>query len=165
MNDVSISLVNLSWTKDANIIIGQSHFIKTVEDLAEIMAASLPGAKYGLAFNEASGPCLIRTEGNDPALIADAAGCAEATGAGHSFYLVLGPGAFPINVLDRIKACQEVCRVFCATANPVQVVVAKSEQGAGIMGVIDGFSPKGVEGEADKADRKGLLRRFGYKFC
>lgn len=165
MNDVSISLVPLSWTKDANIIIGQSHFIKTVEDLAEIMAASLPGAKYGLAFNEASGPCLVRTEGNDPALIADAVGCARATGAGHSFYLVLGPGAFPINVLDRIKACHEVCRVFCATANPVQAVVATSGQGAGIMGVIDGFSPKGVEGEAEKAERKGLLRRFGYKFC
>lgn len=165
MNEVSISLIALSWTKDANIIIGQSHFIKTVEDLAEIMATSLPGAKYGLAFNEASGPCLVRSEGNDPALIADAQACAKATGAGHSFYLVLGPGAFPINVLDRIKACHEVCRVFCATANPVQLVVAKSEQGAGIMGVIDGFSPKGVEGEADKAERKGLLRRFGYKFC
>ena len=129
--DVSFELVPLSWAEDANIIIGQSHFIKTVEDLAEIMAASVPGAKYGLAFNEASGPCLIRSEGNDPALVADAVACAKATGAGHSFYLVLGPGAYPINVLDRIKSCHEVCRIFCATANPVQAVVARSAQEIG----------------------------------
>ncbi len=163
--DAKFELVALSWSADANIIIGQSHFIKTVEDIAEIMSASIPGAKYGLAFNEASGPCLVRSEGNDAALVADAVACAQATGAGHSFYLVLGPGAYPINILDRIKNCHEVCRIFCATANPVQVVVARSAQGAGIMGVIDGSSPLGVEGDVDKADRKGLLRRFGYKFC
>ncbi|HAE22969.1 MAG TPA: adenosine monophosphate-protein transferase [Spirochaetaceae bacterium] len=163
--DATFELVALSWSADANIIIGQSHFIKTVEDIAEIMSASIPGAKYGLAFNEASGPCLVRSEGNDAALVADAIACAKATGAGHSFYLVLGPGAYPINILDRIKNCHEVCRIFCATANPVQVIVARSAQGAGIMGVIDGGSPLGVEGDEDKAERKGLLRRFGYKFC
>lgn len=163
--ELKIEAVQLEWTTDANIIIGQSHFIKTVEDLAEIMANSVPGAQYGLAFNEASGPCLVRTEGTDPALVADAVRCALATAAGHTFYLVLGPGTFPINVLDRIKACQEVCRVFCATANPVQVLVARTAQGAGIVGVVDGGSPLGVEADADKADRKAMLRRFGYKFA
>jgi uncharacterized protein len=163
--DATFELVALTWSADANIIIGQSHFIKTVEDIAEIMSASIPGAKYGLAFNEASGPCLVRSEGNDAGLVADAIACAKATGAGHSFYLVLGPGAYPINILDRIKNCHEVCRIFCATANPLQVIVARSSQGAGIMGVIDGGSPLGVEGDDDKAERKGLLRRFGYKFC
>ncbi len=162
--ETKIEAVQLAWTPDANIVVGQSHFIKTVEDIAEIMASSVPGARYGLAFNEASGPCLVRTEGNDPALIKDAEACALATGAGHTFYLVLGPGAYPINVLDRIKACQEVCRVFCATANPLQVLVARTGQGAGILGVIDGSSPAGVEGATDKADRIGMLRRFGYKF-
>jgi len=162
--ETKIEAVQLAWTPDANIVVGQSHFIKTVEDIAEIMASSVPGAAYGLAFNEASGPCLVRTEGNDPALIKDAAACALATGAGHTFYLVIGPGAYPINVLDRIKACQEVCRVFCATANPLQVIVARTGQGAGILGVIDGSSPAGVEGAADRADRIGMLRRFGYKF-
>jgi uncharacterized protein len=160
---MNIDAVRLQWSQDCNIVVGQSHFIKTVEDLAEIMAASVPGARWGLAFNEASGPCLIRTEGSDPALVADAAACARATGAGHSFYLVLGPGAYPINVLDRIKACPEVCRVFCATANPLEIVVARTDQGAAILGVVDGHSPKGLEGDADRADRKAMLRRFGYK--
>jgi len=162
--DVKTEAVALKWTEGANIIIGQSHFIKTVEDLAEIMASSVPGARYGLAFNEASGPCLVRTAGNDDGLVSDAVACAQATRAGHTFYLVLGSGVFPINVLDRIKECQEVCHVFCATANPVQVVVAVSDQGAGILGVIDGYAPKGVEGPSDKAERAGMLRRFGYKF-
>lgn len=161
----NVELVPLTWATDANIIIGQAHFIKTVEDLAEIMATTVPGAKYGLAFNEASGPCLVRSEGNDSALIDDAARCALATGAGHTFYIVLGPGAYPINVLDRIKACQEVCRVFCATANPLQVLVARSDQGAGIVGVIDGFSPKGREDIHGANERKTMLRRFGYKFA
>ncbi len=161
---MQIDTVQLVWKKDANIIIGQSHFIKTVEDIAEIMASTNPGIKYGLAFNEASGPCLVRTEGNDPELIKDAEACALKIGAGHTFYLILGSGGYPINVLDRIKMCQEVCRIFCATANPVQVIVARTEQGAGILGVIDGNSPKGVEQENDKADRKAMLRRFGYKF-
>ncbi|MDP3177959.1 MAG: adenosine-specific kinase [Spirochaetaceae bacterium] len=160
---MTIETIRLSWSEDCNIIVGQSHFIKTVEDIAEIMAGSVPGAKWGLAFNEASGPCLIRTEGSDPKLVSDAAACATAAGAGHSFFLVIGPGAYPINVLDRIKACPEVCRIFCATANPLELVVARTEQGAGIMGVVDGGSPKGLEGEADKADRKAMLRRFGYK--
>ncbi len=161
---MTIDSVRLRWSEGCNIIVGQSHFIKTVEDLAEIMASSVPGAKWGLAFNEASGVCLVRTEGNDPALVKDAAACAQASGAGHSFYLVIGPGAYPINVLDRIKSCPEVCRVFCATANPLELIVARTEQGAGILGVVDGSSPKGIEGPADKADRLGLLRKFGYKF-
>jgi len=128
------------------------------------MAGSVPGAKYGLAFNEASGPCLVRSAGNDQALVDGAIACALAVGAGHSFYLVLGAGAYPINVLDRVKACPEVCRVFCATANPLQIIRAKTDQGAGILGVVDGSSPLGVEDNADKADRKAMLRRFGYKF-
>jgi uncharacterized protein len=158
-----IDAVSLSWKDGANIIIGQSHFIKTAEDLAEIMNGSVPGAKFGLAFCEASGPCLVRTEGNDPDLVADAVRCAHAVGAGHSFFLVM-QNAYPINVLNQVKSCQEVCRIFCATANPVQVLVAATDQGKGILGVIDGFSPKGVEGESDRADRRAMLRKFGYKF-
>ena len=161
---MELDIVQLSIPEGCNIVVGQSHFIKTAEDIAEIMANSVPGAKYGLAFNEASGVCLVRTEGSDAALVESAAACALAVGAGHTFYLVLGPGAYPINVLDRIKACPEVCRIFCATANPLQVVRARSGQGAGILGVIDGSSPLGVESDADKADRRALLRRFGYKF-
>ncbi len=153
----------LSWQEGANIIVGQSHFIKTAEDIAEIMSSSVPGAKYGLAFCEASGPCLIRTEGNDRG-----AGCrrrprAQAVGAGHSFFLVL-KNAYPINVLNQIKSCQEVCRIFCATANPLQLLVGGTDQGSGILGVIDGFSPKGVEKDRDKAERRSMLRKFGYKF-
>ena len=163
--NTAIEAVSLDYGEGKNnIILGQSHFIKTVEDLGEILAA-VPGAKWGLAFNEASGPCLIRTEGNDPALVETAAVCAKSVGAGHTFYLILGPGSFPIHALDRIKACPEVCRIFCATGNPLQVLVARTPQGAGIVGVVDGASPKGVEGEADKADRKAMLRRFGYKFA
>jgi uncharacterized protein len=161
---MNIETVRLEWSQDCNIIVGQTHFIKTVEDLSEIMATSVSGAHWGLAFNEASGPCLIRTEGSDPSLVADAVSCARSVGAGHSFYLVLGPGLYPINVLDRIKACPEVCRIFCATANPLEIVVARTDQGAAILGVVDGYSPKGVEGDSDKADRKAMLRRFGYKF-
>lgn len=161
---MELDIVQLSIPEDCNIVVGQSHFIKTAEDIAEIMANSVPGAKYGLAFNEASGVCLVRTEGSDPALVESAAACALAVGAGHTFYLLLGPGSYPINVLDRIKACPEVCRIFCATANPLQIVRARSGQGAGILGVIDGSSPLGVESDADKADRRALLRRFGYKF-
>jgi adenosine/AMP kinase len=161
--EAAVGVVPLSFQEGANIIVGQSHFIKTVEDLAEIVSGTVPGAKYGLAFCEASGPCLVRTEGNDPALVADAVRCAEAVGAGHTFFLVL-KNAFPINVLTPIKACPEVCRIFCATANPVQVLVAATEQGKGILGVIDGSSPKGIEGDEDKADRRAMLRKFGYKF-
>jgi hypothetical protein len=161
--DAKISVVALSWQTGANIVVGQSHFIKTVEDLAEIMSSSVPGARFGLAFCEASGPCLIRTEGNDESLVADAVRCAEAVAAGHTFFLVM-KNAFPINVLPQIKLCQEVCRIFCATANPVQVLVGSTEQGNGILGVIDGSPPRGVEGESDKVDRRSMLRKFGYKF-
>jgi hypothetical protein len=161
--EAKIEVVPLKWTENANIIVGQTHFIKSAEDIAEIMNGAVPGAKYGLAFCEASGPCLIRTEGSDPALVADAVRCAQDVAAGHTFFLVLG-NVFPINVLNQIKACPEVCRIFCATGNPVQVLVAGTAQGRGIMGVIDGSSPRGVEGDADKADRRAMLRRFGYKF-
>ena len=161
--DAKISVVPLKWQEGATIVGGQTHFIKTAEDIAEIMASAAPGAKYGLAFSEASGPCLIRTEGNDDALVADAVRCAQAVAAGHTFYLVM-KDAFPISVLNQIKGCQEVCRVFCATANPLQVLVAGTEQGRGVIGVIDGSSPKGVEGEKDRADRRSMLRKFGYKF-
>ena len=161
--EVTLRAVPLSFSEGANIIVGQSHFIKTAEDIAEIMVSSVPGVKFGLAFSEASGPCLIRTEGNDEELVADAVRAAQAVAAGHAFYLVM-KNAFPINVLTQIKACQEVARIFCATANPLQVLVAATPQGNGIVGVVDGSPPKGVESEKDKADRRAMLRRFGYKF-
>ena len=160
---MELSCINLKWSDNCNIIIGQSHFIKTVEDIAEIVISAVPGIKYGLAFCEASGPCLIRTEGNDPQLIKDASACAEKVGAGHTFYLVIKE-AFPINILNQVKACQEVANIFCATANPLQIVVAKSEQGGGIVGIIDGNAPKGIETGEDKRARKEMLRKFGYKF-
>ena len=161
--DAAISVVPLSFQDGANIIVGQSHFIKTVEDVAEIVSSTVPGARYGLAFCEASGPCLVRTEGNDPTLVADAVRCAETVAAGHSFFLVL-KNAFQINILTQLKSCPEVCRIFCATANPLQVLVAATAQGRGILGVIDGNSPMGVESDEDKADRRAMLRKFGYKF-
>ncbi|MBU0934284.1 MAG: adenosine-specific kinase [Spirochaetes bacterium] len=161
---MNLDLVRLQWTEDANIIVGQSHFIKTVEDISEIIANTVPGAKYGLAFNEASGPCLVRIFGTDPQLVADAKNCALASGAGHTFYLVLGEGIYPINVLDRIKNCPEVCHIFCATANPLQLIIARSDQGAGILGVIDGESPKGVENSEETSARLAFLRKIGYKF-
>lgn len=160
---LEIQAVPLSWEEGCNIIVGQSHFIKTAEDLAEIMNTSVPGAEYGLAFCEASGPCLIRTEGNDPRLVEQAARCASQVGAGHSFYLIMRK-AYPINVLNQIKACQEVARLFCATANPLQVLVVETDQGRGIAGVVDGLPPKGVEGEKDRDARREMLRRFGYKY-
>ena len=144
------------------VIIGQSHFIKTVEDLYEIMVTGVPGAAFGLAFNEASGACLVRAEGNDEGLRAAAIDSALALGSGHTFVLYLR-NAYPINVLNRIKDCPEVCRIFCATANALQAVVAESEQGRGIVGVIDGSSPKGVEQDADREWRVGFLRKIGYK--
>jgi len=161
---MTIDTVKLDFPTNCNIIIGQSHFIKTVEDIAEIMMNSVPGVKFGLAFCEASGPCLVRTEGTDPYLVEIAQKMAMAVRAGHSFYLVIGPGAYPLNVLDRIKANPETCRIFCATANPVEVVRALTDQGAAIIGVVDGFSPKGVESAEDKIARKAMLREFGYKF-
>jgi uncharacterized protein len=161
--EAKVIVVPLAWKEGANMIVGQSHFIKTVEDIPEIVCASVPGVKYGLAFCEASDPCLVRTEGNDPDLVADAVRCAQAVAAGHTFFLILG-NAYPINVLTAVKACPEVCRVFCATANPLQILVAGTDQGRGIVGVVDGSSPKGVESDADKAARKAMLRKFGYKF-
>jgi uncharacterized protein len=159
---MELTAVPLVFPSDCNIVVGQSHFIKTVEDVAEIVVTTVPGAKFGLAFCEASGPCLVRTEGNDPELVEVATKQAQAVGAGHTFFLVLR-GAYPINVLPAIKQCQEVCHVFCATANPVQVLVAATGQGRGIAGVVDGASPQGVEGEPEKAARRELLRKIGYK--
>ncbi len=157
-----VQSVGLSWEEGANIIVGQSHFIKTAEDLAEIISGAVPGAEFGLAFCEASGPCLIRTEGNDEKLVAQAVECARQVGAGHSFFLLLRK-AFPINVLNQLKACQEVAQIFCATSNPLQVLVVQTDQGRGIVGVVDGYSPKGLEGAKDKKERRELLRKFGYK--
>ena len=160
---MEVEAVELSWSEGCNIIVGQSHFIKTVEDIGEILISSVPGIEYGLAFCEASGPCLIRTAGNSSDLVNDAVRCAEAVAAGHTFYLVI-KNAFPINVLNQIKSCQEVCRIFCATANPLQILRAGSSGGYGIVGVIDGSAPKGVESEKDREERKALLRKFSYKF-
>ena len=162
MIDTKIKVVPLEFSDECNIIVGQSHFIKTVEDIAEIMVGYVPNAEYGFAFNEASGPCLVRTAGNNEKLIKEAEQCALTVKAGHSFYLIL-KNCFPINVLNQIKNCQEVCRIFCATANPVQILAAETKQGIGIVGVIDGSSPKGVEKEADKKERHKLLRTFSYK--
>ena len=161
--NLNIDAVQLIWEEGCNIIVGQSHFIKSAEDIPEIVVTTVPGIKYGFAFCEASGPCLIRTEGNDEVLVKQARECARSVGAGHTFYLIIRD-AFPINLLNGIKACQEVATIFAATANPLQVVVAESSQGRGIMGVIDGSSPAGVEGEAEKRERKEFLRKIGYKF-
>ena len=154
--------VRVNIPDGANIILGQTHFIKTAEDLYEILAGASPFMKFGVAFTEASGPCLIRHEGNDRALTDAAVGILQSIGAGHVFAILLRD-AFPINVLNAVKMCPEVCRIYCATANPLEVVVAETEQGRGIMGVVDGSSPKGVENDSDKAARKNLLRQFGYK--
>jgi hypothetical protein len=152
----------MDFPSDANIVIGQSHFIKTVEDIYEAVVSTVPQAKFGLAFNESSGPCLTRSEGNDDALRSAAVGNAQAIAAGHIFVLILRE-AFPINVLNALRQVPEVCNIFCATANPVEVVVARSEQGGGIMGVIDGCAPKGVEGPDDVKARQSFLRKIGYK--
>jgi hypothetical protein len=159
----SITLLPIQKPDEINFILGQSHFIKTVEDIHEALVTGVPGIKFGLAFCEASGKCLVRWSGNDQEMIELAQVNAQAIGAGHSFILFLGNGFYPLNVLNTLKGVPEVCRIFCATANPVQVVVAESEQGRGILGVIDGFSPKGVEGDEDIAWRKGFLRMIGYK--
>jgi hypothetical protein len=159
---MQLSAVPLAFPSDCNVVVGQSHFIKTVEDIAEIVVTTVPGAKFGLAFCEASGPCLVRTEGNDAELVEVATQQATQVGAGHVFFLVLRD-AYPINVLPAIKQCAEVCRVFCATANPVQILVAETEQGRGVVGVVDGSPPQGVEGEAEKATRREFLRKIGYK--
>ena len=153
--------VKLETPEGANVILGHTHFIKTIEDLYEILVTTVPGAKFGIAFCEASGPCLIRTAGNDEALRAVAVRNAQAVGAGHSFVIILA-NAYPINILNAVKQCQEVCTIHCATANPVEVILAVTAQGRGVMGVVDGLPPKGVEGPEDVAARKGFLRKMGY---
>lgn len=159
---LEIKAVPMEFPTDANLIVGQSHFIKTVEDLYEAMSTTAPQAKFGLAFNESSGACLTRSEGNDQKLRDCAVRNAQALGAGHTFVLVM-QNAYPINVLNAIRNIPEVCSIFCATANLVQVIVAQSEQGRGVLGVIDGSSPKGVEADSDIAWRHDLLRKIGYK--
>ncbi len=155
--------VKIHTPEGANVILGQSHFIKTVEDLYEILVSSVPGGKFGIAFCESSGPCLIRSAGNDEALRHAAIRNAQAVAAGHFFVLILQE-AYPINVLNAVKQCPEVCNIYCASANPIEVVVAVTEQGRGVTGVVDGLPPIGVEAESDVADRKAFLRKIGYKF-
>jgi uncharacterized protein len=160
---MELQIVTIDKPDNLNFILGQTHFIKSVEDLHEALAGAVPGLRFGLAFCEASGACLVRSSGTDEALIALAQKNALAIAAGHSFIILLGEGFYPINVLNAVKMVPEVCRVYCATANPTQVVVAVSEQGRGIMGVIDGFPPKGVEDAQAISWRKNLLRAIGYK--
>ncbi len=159
---MELKLVPLELPQDGNLILGQTHFIKSVEDIYEAMVNTVPQVRFGVAFNEASGPCLTRVDGNDDELKALAARNAGALAAGHIFVVVMRQG-YPINVLGRIKDVPEVCSIFCATANPVQAVVAESEQGRGVLGVIDGFPPKGVETAEDVEVRRGFLRKIGYK--
>lgn len=159
---MELKAIRLEIPDNANVILGQSHFIKTVEDLYEAIVNTVPQMKFGIAFNEASGACLTRVDGNDPELQANATRNAQALAAGHVFVIALRDG-YPINVLGRIRELPEVCTIFCATANPVEVIVAETEQGRGVLGVIDGSSPKGVESETDAAWRHGLLRKIGYK--
>ncbi|MGB3612678.1 MAG: adenosine-specific kinase [Elainellaceae cyanobacterium] len=159
---IEFDLINLKTPSETNLILGQSHFIKTVEDLYETLVSASAQIQFGLAFCEASGPCLVRAAGNDRALQAAAVKNAEAIAAGHSF-IILMQRVFPVNVLNAVKQCPEVCRIYCATANPVQVITAKSDQGRGILGVIDGASPKGVEGPEEVAERQKFLRQIGYK--
>jgi adenosine/AMP kinase len=154
--------VKIDAPADTNLVLGQTHFIKSAEDLYEALIGSAPGIKFGLAFCEASGKCLVRSEGNDEELKKAAQDNALALGCGHSF-LVFMRNAYPINILNAIKNLQEVCSIYCATANPVEVIIAKTEQGRGILGVVDGESPKGIEGTKDVQDRKAFLRTIGYK--
>ncbi|MDD5094428.1 MAG: adenosine-specific kinase [Dehalococcoidia bacterium] len=160
---MELKLIAIEKPEDLNFILGQTHFIKSVEDIHEALVQAVPGIKFGLAFCEASGPTLVRTSGTDPQLVNMAGKNALAIGAGHSFIIMLGAGYFPLNVLNSIKMVPEVCRIFCATANPTQVVIAQSEQGRGILGVIDGFSAKSIETPADVTHRKEFLRKIGYK--
>jgi len=154
--------VRLSIPEGANAILGQSHFIKTAEDLFEVVVNTVPGAKFAVAFNEASGPCLTRVESNDDELRAAAISNAQVVGAGH-FFVLLVRNAYPINLLSRVRDCFEVCTIFCATANPLEVIVAKTEQGRGVMGVVDGSSPKAVEGPGDAKARREFVRKIGYR--
>jgi adenosine/AMP kinase len=160
---MELKTVKIEKPEEINFILGQSHFIKTVEDIHEAMVQSVPGIKFGLAFCESSGAMLVRWSGTDSAMIELAKRNALALSAGHCFILFLGSGYFPVNVLNTLKAVPEVCRIFCATANPVEVIIAETDQGRGILGVIDGGKSQGVEGEDDIRWRKELLRKIGYK--
>jgi len=164
---LELKIVPIEKPEPINFILGQTHFIKSVEDLHEALVTAVPGIKFGLAFCEASGKALIRWSGTDEAMIALARANAQAIGAGHSFIIFLGEGFYPINVLNAVKAVPEVVHVYCATANPTQVIIAdvvtETEQGRAILGVVDGVSPKGIEGEEDIAWRKDFLRMIGYK--
>jgi adenosine/AMP kinase len=160
---VDIKIISIEKPEPINFILGQSHFIKTIEDIHEILVNSVPGIKFGLAFCEASGKCLVRFSGTDDAMVELATRNALAIGAGHSFILFLAEGFYPINILNAVKNVPEVVCIFCATANPTQVLVAETSQGRGILGIIDGFAPKGLEDLGEKAWRKNFLRMVGYK--
>jgi adenosine/AMP kinase len=160
--EVKIFAIPIKIPEGANVIIGRSHFIKTVEDIYESLVTSVPGIKFGLAFNEASGKRLVRYEGNDEELVKAAIEAALSIGAGHTFVLFIR-GAYPINILNQLKMVQEVVSLYVATGNPVQVIVAETDQGRAVIGVVDGYSPLGVEGEEDKKERREFLRRIGYK--
>jgi hypothetical protein len=159
---MEIKVVKVEKPADANVIIGQAHFIKTAEDIYEALVNAVPGIKFGLAFCEASGPCLVRSEGTDAALKKLAEKNALSIGSGHSFIVILG-NAYPVNVLKPLKEVPEVCSIYCATANEIQVIVSETDLGRGILGVIDGSAPRGVEEETDIKSRKELLRKIGYK--
>jgi len=159
---MELEAVRMEIPEGSNLILGQSHFIKTAEDLYEAVMNTVPGAKFAVAFNEASGPCLVRVEANDDALRRVAVANVMAIGAGHVFVILIRD-AFPINVLNRVKDCFEVCNIYCATANPVEVIVARTVQGGGVLGVVDGSAPKGVEKEADTRLRRDFVRKIGYK--
>lgn len=161
--EITQHVVPVETPTDTNVIIGMTHFIKTVDDIHEAMVGTVPGISFGLAFCEASGDRLVRWSGTDDALVQAAQRNAQAIACGHSFVLILGPPVFPIHILNALKQVPEVCRIFCATANPVQVIVAETSQGRGIMGVIDGGTPLGVETEKDIEERRELLKKFGYK--
>lgn len=156
------SAVRIEFPEGVNVIVGQAHFIKTIEDIYEVMASGAPGSAFAVAFNEASEKRLVRVEGTDDAMRELAAGAATAVGAGHVFVIMM-KGAFPITVLNGIKSCPEVCRVFCATANPLEVLVTETSLGRGVVGVVDGLTPVGVEGPEERAERKALVRKIGYK--
>jgi adenosine/AMP kinase len=159
---MDLKTVRLVIPENGNVIVGHSHFIKTVEDLYEAIVNTVPQMKFGIAFNEASGACLIRVDGNDPELEGIATENAQTIGAGHAFVIAMRDG-YPINILSRIREIPEVCNIFCATANPVEVILAETPQGRGILGVVDGSSPKGIESANDREWRHGLLRKIGYK--
>jgi hypothetical protein len=160
---MELSTVKIEKPEATNFILGQTHFIKSVEDIHEALVTAVPGIKFGLAFCEASQKCLLRWSGNDEALLELARKNALAIAAGHSFIIFLGEGFFPVNILNALKMVPEVCRIFCATANPSEVIVAETELGRAILGVVDGLSPKGIEAEEDIAERKNLLKQIGYK--